>query len=535
MKRIRVSDFLSVVCAAVAFLMAPSARLAGQWTPRQRVVGRGLQCEAPAGSRCYYIDPRGNDSHSGTIDQPFFRPQTAVRIAKPGDFIYLRGGTYTSDNAYPVAAVSWDDPRQGVVKKIIDIGVVAIPAWASASGKDEVWSAPSGTASAWITIKSFPGEVAHLLNTGGVSINKIDGGPNGDSDIAYWNVENLQIEGDGIYIGAAGADSQTHDIVIRGNEVFGYADDPGKNIGLIKVDRGDQGGPDRITIENNRLHDLSDSTQPGAWNTVVDHVYHFGAICTVSCEPYAATGLDCGGNGTLTIRNNVMYNVPQVFYFKSPSKGSVLIEGNRMYNALKLGRWGSSNITFEHNLAFDIDGGFDVGNDTSQVTYPISGRNEVIRNNTFIGIPGLITFRVYGSGHTIENNVVFGIPARASTAGYGTPAYVSRTDGAAEGGWPDSGTSDPTTSQLATGNHFDHNCFVTPNADFLAVQRIYNGDPQDFDHLQAQQTFGFDINSIFIVAPIANTDRSSVFRDPANHDYHLLPNGPAAACAGLGY
>lgn len=42
----------------------------------------------------YYISPSGNDSNSGAIGSPFFTLNKAWSVAKPGDIIYARGGTY---------------------------------------------------------------------------------------------------------------------------------------------------------------------------------------------------------------------------------------------------------------------------------------------------------------------------------------------------------------------------------------------------------------------------------------------------------
>ncbi len=45
-------------------------------------------------SETYYVSSNGNDNNSGTIDNPFATVQTAHNIARAGDIIYLRGGTY---------------------------------------------------------------------------------------------------------------------------------------------------------------------------------------------------------------------------------------------------------------------------------------------------------------------------------------------------------------------------------------------------------------------------------------------------------
>ena len=43
----------------------------------------------------YYVSTNGNDSNSGTIDQPFLTIAKAVGIILAGDTIYVRGGIYS--------------------------------------------------------------------------------------------------------------------------------------------------------------------------------------------------------------------------------------------------------------------------------------------------------------------------------------------------------------------------------------------------------------------------------------------------------
>lgn len=42
----------------------------------------------------YYVSTTGSDSNPGTKDLPFLTPNKAVDVVQPGDYIYLRGGTY---------------------------------------------------------------------------------------------------------------------------------------------------------------------------------------------------------------------------------------------------------------------------------------------------------------------------------------------------------------------------------------------------------------------------------------------------------
>lgn len=47
-----------------------------------------------AKNRIYFISPTGNDSHSGTLEQPWATLQKAANTLQAGDQVYIRGGTY---------------------------------------------------------------------------------------------------------------------------------------------------------------------------------------------------------------------------------------------------------------------------------------------------------------------------------------------------------------------------------------------------------------------------------------------------------
>ena len=56
----------------------------------------GTAC-APTGSGvCYYVDPTGSDSNSGTSSAPFLTIQHAANVVNPGDMVIVRDGTYNN-------------------------------------------------------------------------------------------------------------------------------------------------------------------------------------------------------------------------------------------------------------------------------------------------------------------------------------------------------------------------------------------------------------------------------------------------------
>jgi hypothetical protein len=508
----------------------PNAPLVGCTTANRSARANAAlveSCEAVSG-RCLFVAPDGNDSNPGTFAAPLRRPHLAVKMVQPGDVIYLRGGVYDSTHSYPVAAKNWSDSSQGTVEEIFRIGRISMPSWAGG----ESWHAPSGTPSAPITIKSFPGERACLEQAGGVHVGSLA------SEIAYWHIEDLTFRVGKIRVGGGSKSSaglpvnQVHHIRLKNLEIFDGIGQKLDNTGLITVDRGDWGGPYEIAIESNILHDLRVNEPDGVhdWTDTTD-AQHFGAVTTLSCESYIEPPGACGGNGRLTVRNNLIYNVPSALFFKNPTLGPVVVERNVFHPTQMLGKWAPSNITFEGNRLWDTGaaasiGGF--GGDTSDPVYQRSGRNLILRYNTFIGRDSLLGFSVYGSGHTIQYNVIEGLSQSITQAHFDTPGYLSR----GLGEYTDTGVkSDITTSELAVDNVFNDNCLVTSSTDFIAVSRYLPRDASGNWQInwltlaEARATLGFETRSV--VAP----DKHAVFVDYDGGDYTIDAAGP---CAGMG-
>lgn len=56
----------------------------------------------------YYVSLNGNDSSSGSLNQPFRTLQRAIDVAEPGDLVYVRGGVYNISNpAIPEAGINF--------------------------------------------------------------------------------------------------------------------------------------------------------------------------------------------------------------------------------------------------------------------------------------------------------------------------------------------------------------------------------------------------------------------------------------------
>jgi hypothetical protein len=492
--------------------------------------GDGWVCAAaPTGSE-YYVATDGDDASPGTFDAPFGSFGPAVTRAQPGDVIYVRAGTYGQPQAmvrnvernwdsYP--ATSCPDGEvladQYCFHDVYSfIAISDFIGWASNSPAFEV---QSGTAELPISVCAYPGEHVTLDATGWTSIAVSVGLE------AYWTIADFEIVGGMVNIGGGSQDAAPHDIVIRRNDVHDITTAGGDNPGIVRIDRGDVGGPHDIFVWDNRLHAIYDVAQPGQWQNVTD-AQHFGAVTTLSSEIYQ--GYDTGGTGYVEIIGNELFELPQTFFFKNPMAGPIEIRDNHIHDCGVLGLMTASNVHMAHNLVVGLSaewwGVGDAGNADPRIQ-AISGQNALIEYNTFVGIDNLFGLRC-GTGHTVQYNVFFGLSGQTAGASWDTPSYIAKNES-----YPD--PLDPAQSLLQQVSS-NHNCFIAAHDDFQAVARylppeVTGGDwlVEHYDHAQAEATFGFDTESTVII----ESDPANVFVDPAG-DYHLLD---PAACPSMGY
>jgi len=431
--------------------------------------GSAQICEATGGGRCFYIAPDGDDGDLGTFDDPFRTPQNAVVLAGPGDVIYLRGGVYDASHGTIVG----DDTFIAHI-----------------SGRD---GASSGTSGDMITFRNYPGERAEITEVDGVRIVRV----------AFWRIEGLTINGGHIGINEVYG-TNTHDIYVIGNEVFNYAFQSDgstlpSNPGAIKVDSAPdidgRIGAYNIFIEDNIVHDYTPDDVP--WDMA--NAEHNGAFNIISCRLEGHTCL----TGRVEIRNNTVYNVPSFSYVKYPMPGPVIFEGNIIHDVQELGRWAADEITFDGNTVYDIVGGLGAR---------LREANDMItmRSNTFVDMEQIIRVAGSLSGHTIQDNVFFGF------ANTGDLSYINidwRNLGSTWGAFP--------------GNQDDNNCFITPDANFIAHSSMNDGPTYTLQGMR--DSLGLERNSTIII----ESDKNNVFQNYTINDFRL--NGSAATlCAGKG-
>jgi hypothetical protein len=479
-------------------------------------------CAAEGGARCFYVAPDGDDAGPGTIDRPFRTFRAAMTLAAPGDFIYARGGTYGLGNAmvsgverdydsYPATSCPEGQVLADEYCFSDSYAMIAIQDFSGWASTTPAYTVASGEEGRPITVRSFPGEHP-VLDVGAFTQRAVTGYLK-----AFWVVQGFEIVGGNVNLGGGTDTEQTHDITIRGCNVHDLTLDGGDNPGLVRIDRGDTGGPYNIAVLDNELHGIYDWEQPGEWQNVPD-MQHFGAVTTLSRENYF--GYDGGGTGAIRIEGNTIYHCPQAFFFKNPMRGPVEILDNVIHDVGALGIMGAANVTMRGNLVHGVRGGWwAVGNEgyEDERLQAIAGQNALIEANTFVGLDGLFGIRC-GTGHTITGNVFFGFTGRVEGANWDTPSFIAKSET-----YPD--PMDPAASILQTITSGE-NCFIVPFEDFQFVSRyippeVTGTGEWHLDHwsrAEAGSIFGFDADSAVIV----EDDPAAVFVDPAAGDYHLI-------------
>lgn len=493
-----------------------------------------VDCEATPPARCIYVSLGGDDAAAGTIGAPFRHLWRGVAEAGPGDFVYVREGHWRlSDEG---AALTCGDGRTRTA--LVPIATPSLYGQGS-SGETctERWPSyevRSGTAEAPITIAAFRDELVTLDGEGadepqGGVIPVVAIGDFGNGrHVAYWTVRGFDIVGGGVSIPGNGLRAEggsdrlanTNHIVIEHNQIHDVMTEGGGNPGMVRIDRGDVGGPFEITVRCNDIYDMRDNGTAD-WSETTD-AQHFGAVTTLSAQTYL--GAEAGGTGRIVIERNRIRQIPHAFFFKNPAEGPIEIRDNRIWDCQGLGLESSSNLVFENNLVHAMSG-FTLG---TEVTDPeidsISGHNAVIRNNTFLG-HSIASMRS-GRNHTITSNVIAGCDSRVAGANWDTPSVLAKSEVE-----PDVAEAAMSVFQDVT---LDDNCYAGPNADFQLASRYLPPEVTGTDWVvehysvdDARAVFGWDTTSVIVTI----TGPTELFRDPASGDYTLVEGSP---CTGRG-
>lgn len=508
------------------------------------------ECEAEDSARCWFVAQDGADGADGSFEAPLRTIVDAVSSAEPGDFIYLRAGTWGRE-AERTATSCGDGRNRFTIVPLGDVTVYGVDEYdESCEDKWPSFEVASGTAESPITFAACPGEQVVLdgepdefLDPSEVVDESHEGWPDSSprsgpvrvvqawGDIAHWTIRGFEIRGGIVNIsgwghGADGPELEAnpHNITVLQNEIHDVETWGGGNPGMVRIDRGDWFGPYEIHVLGNHIHHMRDNNDAD-WSETTDS-QHYGAVTTLSAEGYL--GVDRGGTGRVVIEDNLIHDIPHAFFFKNPAAGPLEIRRNRIWNVQAVGIGSSSNLTFEHNLVQTSRGFTRVGSDVADGEpglLELAGQDFVVRYNTFVDLHLIMSCRS-GTGHSIDHNVIYGLWGQFAGAGWDTPAVIAKSENYHD----ELAVADSLLQQIT----MDDNCFVGPHADFQHTSRYLPPEVTGADWIVehhdldgARAAFGFDANSISVVT----ADPADLFIDYDGGDFTVRSDSP---CAGYG-
>jgi hypothetical protein len=338
-----------------------------------------------------FVATTGNDNNPGTMDAPWKTIQKAANSVQPGDVVCVRGGTYNER---------------------VTINV-------------------SGTAGAYITFQSYPGETAILDGTG-LTV------PAGDNGMVYIK--------DRAYI------------IVKGFEIRNYKTSTKYYVPIgVRI----TGTSHHIEIRNNVIHHIehNGTTTNGtdAHGIAVHGTSGSSAIHDIIIDGNALYSLKLGSSEALVINgnvdgwqvtNNVIHDVDNIgidvigFEGTAPSNDQArngLIAYNDVYNINSAGNVaygneraaacvyvdGGRDVTIEYNKAHNCNIGVEIASEhQGKATSNVTIRNNFIYDNTDAGISmgGYDTQRGSTENCVIVNNTLYN-NARLSDA-WGAELYV---------------------------------------------------------------------------------------------------------------
>jgi len=231
----------------------------------------------------YYVSTTGNDSSPGTIDLPFSTVQKAVSTVTPGDFIYLRSGTYN----------------------------------------ENVLISSSGSSGNLITLTSYSGESTTINGGSEIAIRTVS-----NKTIAYWVIDGITIRSTNRYTTRFGwwGENPVNNITVQNCTIYGanhiqgsYNTWEGNNIngtGYAGTD-GDAGIGDagdnahHNTYTGNTIHDFTQYDSRGIWTqgNTHDSLIENNTVYNIGGNMGQCIDLDGAGNVEWrhTVRGNTVY------------------------------------------------------------------------------------------------------------------------------------------------------------------------------------------------------------------------------------
>jgi Right handed beta helix region len=444
-----------------------------------------------------YVATNGEDSNPGTIEKPLRTIQHAADMAKPGDTVYVRAGSYCQQLAVRVSG----NAQQGFITFQSQPGEHAV--------LDGGCLTPEGESSmvlltnvSFVRVQGF--EIRNLRTSdyrsvpGGIRV--FGGGSH--IEILHNDVHHIEQNStrrlrpgsgaNGFGISVYGTDAKTpiSDLVIDGNAVHHLKTGSSESV----VVNGNVAG---FRITKNSVHDNNnigidvigfEHTAPDpAVDRARDGVVSENSVYSITARgnPAYGEGPDSDGiyvdGGTrILIERNIVHDVDFGIELASEhlvgSTSHIIARNNLIYLC--------------HGPGFSI-GGYDLKRGTTEDTIIVN--NTLYKNDTWKTGQGEFLMQFYMRNNVFKNNIVY-----VGEQGRALASKSGRMDGGA-----------PTVT-------LDHNVYYFPSG-AKAVKWTF--DQKDFSSFEEYvSASGNDRNSRFA---------DPQFVDPDAHDFHLQPDSPA--------
>jgi Right handed beta helix region/Protein of unknown function (DUF1565) len=459
--------------------------------------GAGIAADARS-DHFLYVSTNGDDSNPGTIDKPLRTIQHAADIAKPGDTVYVRAGSYCQQLAVKVSG----NAQQGFITfqsqpgehAILDGGCLTPPQGES--------SMVQLTSVSFVRVEGFEIRNYRTSDYGSVpgGIRVFGGGSH--IEILHNDVHHIEqnsthrlrqgsgANGFGISVYGTDAATPISDLVIDGNDVHHLKTGSSESL----VVNGNVAG---FRITKNTVHDNNnigidvigfEHTAPDpAVDRARDGVVSENLVYSITARgnpAYGETpdsdGIYVDGGTRILIERNVVHDV---------DFGIELASEHRVGS--------TSHIIARNNLIYSCHapgisiGGYDLKRGVTEDAVIVN--NTLYKNDTWKTGQGEFLMQFYMRNNVFKNNIVYvGEHGRAMTS--------------------KSGRMDAHTPTVT----MDHNIFYFPSGS-KAVEWTF--DQKDFSSFEEY------------VAATGN-DRNSRFADPRfvnadAHNFHLQPDSPA--------
>ncbi len=445
-----------------------------------------------------YVATNGKDSNPGTIENPLRTIQHAADIAKPGDTVHVRAGSYCQQLAVKVSG----NAQQGFITfqsqpgehAVLDGGCLTPPAGEA--------SMVELTNVSFVRVQGF--EIRNYRTSdyhsapGGIRV--FGGGSH--IEILHNDVHHIEqnsahrlrpgsgANGFGIAVYGTDATTPISDLVIDGNDVHHLKTGSSESV----VVNGNVAG---FRITKNSVHDNNnigidvigfEHTAPDpAVDRARDGVVSENSVYSITARgnPAYGEGPDSDGiyvdGGTrILIERNLVHDVDFGIELASEHLGGstshIIARNNLIYSC--------------HGPGFSI-GGYDLKRGTTEDAIIVN--NTLYRNDTWKTGQGEFLMQFYMRNNVFKNNIVY-----VGEHGRALASRSGRMDG-----------STPTVT-------LDHNIYYFP-AGSKAAKWTY--DEKDFSTFEEYvSATGNDQNSRFM---------DPRFADAASNNFHLEPDSPA--------